>query len=122
MFRIETFSKLLCNFFLFIKIPKPSEMVCFCVSIVITVKMLCYLETVPLAGRLGLPAPVQPALQFWCCTRSGQGVVNDGRILPQHPCCVPVGLKALYEGLHGYFDHVLATCTLKKKKNKKRVL
>ena len=70
------------------------------------------MNTVPLIRRLGFLASLHPALQLRCCTRRGEGVVNRCCIFAQHPVRIPVRLKTLNEGFHGYLYHVFATCAL----------
>lgn len=76
------------------------------------------MSIVPFISRFGLAAPLQPALQLWCCTGSGKCVVDRCRIFAQHPVSVPVRLKTLHKGFHRYLYHILATCALEEGKRK----
>lgn len=80
------------------------------------------MNPVPFISRFGLAAPLQPALQLWCCTGSGKCVVDRCRVFAQHPVSIPVRLKTLHKGFHGYLYHILATCALEEGKRKTNII
>jgi len=62
-------------------------------------------------------AALQPGLQLGRGPGRGGRVVEQRRILPQHPGGVAVGLEALHKGLHGDLHHVLAAGALQRRQD-----